>query len=360
MASLQNLLSPSIGAISLLTLFCSYIFIGAVVNYRKLSQFNGPPLAGYSRFWLFWQAVNARVNTAEFEALRKYGSVCRIGPDLLLTDDPDIVRHMNAPGSRWIRSEWYDAMRLDPRLDSVFSTRDEKVHADLRAKEAGGVNIDTLEPDIDARVVDLVNLIKTTYDGITMDFSDVARFFTLDVLSTVAFGAPFGILAAAGPKETDKVGMGPVLAIARKAVAERYDPDPKAKKDMLGYFVDKGLNQLQCEVEANLQIVAGSDSTTTVPRSAMFLLTGSPSAYGKLRAEIDGAIGAGKMSFPVIKYSEAQKLPYLHACIWESLRVYPPLFGLKSKLAPPGGETMKGIFFPEGTEVGSCDAAMCR
>ena len=31
-------------------------------------------------------------------------------------------------------------MRLDPRLDSVFSTRDEKHHADLRAKESGGVS----------------------------------------------------------------------------------------------------------------------------------------------------------------------------------------------------------------------------
>ena len=29
---------------------------------------------------------------------------------------------------------------MDPRLDTVFSTRDEKLHADLKAKEAGGVS----------------------------------------------------------------------------------------------------------------------------------------------------------------------------------------------------------------------------
>jgi hypothetical protein len=46
---------------------------------------------------------------------------------------------MNAPGSKWTRSEWYSGMRMDPRLDSVFSTRDEKVHTELKAKEAGGV-----------------------------------------------------------------------------------------------------------------------------------------------------------------------------------------------------------------------------
>lgn len=46
---------------------------------------------------------------------------------------------MNAPGSKWTRSDWYDGVKLDPRFDTVFSTRDEKVHADLKAKEIGAV-----------------------------------------------------------------------------------------------------------------------------------------------------------------------------------------------------------------------------
>jgi cytochrome P450 len=62
----------------------------------------------------------------------------------------------------------------------------------------------------------------------------------------------------------------------------------------------------------------------------------------------------------IIKYSEAQKLPYLGACIWERLRLYPPLFSLKSKIAPSGGEAVKGTFFLEGTEVAICDDAICR
>ena len=68
------------------------------------------------------------------------GPVCRIGPNLVVTSDADIVRHMNAPGSAWRRAGWYEGMRLDPRLDTVFSTRDEKLHADLKAKEAGAVS----------------------------------------------------------------------------------------------------------------------------------------------------------------------------------------------------------------------------
>jgi hypothetical protein len=116
-----------------------YIIVGAVVNYRKLSRFPGPPLAGFSRLWLFWQATRHRCHFAQQEALQKYGSPCRIGPNLLVTDDSDLIRHLSSPRSKWTRSAWYMAMRFDPRRDTVFSTRDEKTHADLRAKEIGAV-----------------------------------------------------------------------------------------------------------------------------------------------------------------------------------------------------------------------------
>ncbi|CAK3936056.1 Pisatin demethylase [Lecanosticta acicola] len=403
MDSLYPRLTLPAVALSLFAVFLSYVVIGSIVNYRKLSQFKGPPLAALSRLWIFREECAGRLPKSQEEALRKYGSPARIGPNLLVTDDPDLIRHMNAPGSKWTRSTWYDAMKLDPRQHSVFSTRDEKLHAELKAKEATGYNgrdIPGLESDMDEKVLEMLDLIKSSYAGKIMDFADVARFFTLDVLSTVAFGRPFGFMAAnedlydynkisagfmvvlglqcnhhglyrflsqdwiqalVAPKVTDEKGWGPLLAFARKAVSERYGPDAKAKKDMLGSFVEKGLDQTQCEVEAFLQIMAGSDSTTDVLRSTVFLLAGNPPAYIKLRDEIDTAVKAGVVAPGlVIKYTEARKLPYLRACILESLRLFSPLFGLKSKSAPEGGENVNGVFFPEGSEVCICDNAFMR
>ena len=262
-----------------------------------------------------------------------------------------------------------------------------------------GRELNTFEPDIDKRCLDLIALIRTHYNGISMDFAAIARYFTLDVLSTIAFGAPFGFMAAnddlwdynkksesfmfilglsanhsivrkflhspimqslAGPKITDKTGVGPALAFARRSVAERFGPNAKVKKDMLGSFVNKGLTQVQCEVEAFLQIIAGSDSTTTVLRSTLFLLTSTPTAYARLRADIDATVAAGHVSTPVITLAEALKIRYLKACIMEGLRMFPPLFGLKSKCAPRGGDTFKGVFFPEGSEVCICDYSLLR
>lgn len=260
-----------------------------------------------------------------------------------------------------------------------------------------GRNITTLEPDIDARVRDVLELIRK-HEGTAVDFALIARYFTLDVLSTVAFGRPFGFMAAnedlweynkvnrdfmlvfgltanhapirwllqrdfvqalAAPKVTDKLGVGPALAFARKAVAERFGPDAKVRNDMLGSFVEKGISQLQCEVESFLQIIAGADSTTTALRSCIYLLCGSPRVYMKLREEVDSA-AKNMASSTVIKHSEVLKLPYLKAVIQEALRLFPPLFGLKEKTAPPGGEEVGGIFYPEGTSVAICDDAVCR
>ncbi|WPH01848.1 Hypothetical protein R9X50_00470200 [Acrodontium crateriforme] len=386
---------------SVLAIVSLRFFLSCVLNDRKLRHFQGPTLARFSRVWMLWQSLHARVNRAEFDAISKHGMTCRIGPDILVTGDPDVVRHMNAPTSKWRRSPWYHAMRLDPRLDTVFSTRDEKVHSDLKAKEAGGYSgrdIDSLEPAVDSRIGDLLELLRRQYNGSSVDISSIMRYFTLDVLSTVAFGRPFGFLAAnkdlweynklstdflqvlelrlnhpffrwlfslsfvqtiLAPKESDETGMGPMVKFAREAVAERFGVHAHVEKDMLGHFVAKGLSQMQCEAEASLQILAGSDSTTTVLRSILFHLGASPGAYAKLRIEIEDAT-ATHMPTGVIAYAKAQKLPYLSACIWEGLRMYPPLFGLKSKIAPLGGDTIKGVYYPEGVEVAICDDAICR
>ena len=255
-----------------------------------------------------------------------------------------------------------------------------------------------METDIDERVLELIDLVKK-YGGNPMDFARIAQFFTLDVLSQLAFGEKFGYMEAntdlydynktaaqfmpilewvtnhpsirwiltsapmqalAAPKGTDSIGQGKIIGIAQKAVSERYGADAKVKSDMLGHFISKGLTQDQAEVESHLQIMAGSDSTSSGLRITFMLLLSNPMAYAKLLAEIDSAVEAGKVSYPVITYAETQQMPYLQAVIWEGLRLWPPLFGLQAKMSPPAGETVNGVFFPGGTEIAICDAAVGR
>jgi cytochrome P450 len=77
----------------------------------------------------------------------------------------------------------------------------------------------------------------------------------------------------------------------------------------------------------------------------------SPLVYTRLQAEIDEAVRAGKISSPIVQESEARQLPYLQAVIHEGLRISPPTGGLLSKVVPPEGDTVSGIFVPGGTEI---------
>jgi cytochrome P450 len=250
-----------------------------------------------------------------------------------------------------------------------------------------------LEHDVDARVVELIDLIRRDYvdKNEAMDFAVLAGYFTLDILTQIAFGKALGFLVknedlydyhkssaafypvmelssnhptilsilnsrvmqGAAPKPTDKIGFGAIVGVAHKAVAARFGPDAKKIPDMLGSFIDHGLTQQECEVESLLQILAGADSTATALRTTFLFILASPPSYAKLRSEITAAVDLGNVSFPVIKNSEAQSLPYLQACIQEGLRMFMPLQGLAGRVSPyPNGATVNGIFIPPGTEVG--------
>jgi cytochrome P450 len=231
------------------------------------------------------------------------------------------------------------------------------------------------------------------------DFAMFAGYFTLDSLTQIAFGNAMGFLtknedlydyiksstdyfpimelgsnhplilsilnsrfmqANAAPKPDDKLGFGRIIGVAHKAVAERFGADAKQVDDMIGSFIRHGLTQTECESETMLQILAGADSTATTLRTTILYILTSPYVYANLLAEIKSAIENGKVSYPVIKDSEAKSLPYLQACIKEGLRIYQPLCGLAAKLAPPGGTTVNGVFVPEGVEVGIANYAMMR
>ena len=74
MASVLRLLSNSWVVLGLTALLVFYILIAALVNYRKLRQFKGPPFAAFSRWWLFWEECRARLPHSQFAVIEKYGT----------------------------------------------------------------------------------------------------------------------------------------------------------------------------------------------------------------------------------------------------------------------------------------------
>lgn len=131
------------------------------------------------------------------------GDVARIGPNHLVTSNPDLIRRMNARKSSWRRSDWYTGARFEPKKDTIITQRDEILHSDLRSKMAAGYSgkeNDHLDSTIDTRIQELLELIRNKYlssreNGFRpMDWGQKSSFFTIDSITDIAFGFPVGAM----------------------------------------------------------------------------------------------------------------------------------------------------------------------
>lgn len=297
-------------------------------------------------------------------------------------------------------------MRVDPHLDNILSETNVEVHDRRRAKMAGayaGRENPQLEKDVDDQIASWVNLIKTKYisNGGTlkpMDIALQAQYFTLDVITSLAYGKAFGYLAKdediydyiklaeqfvstaapivgvapvhkflyrsglifkIAPNPEDPKGFGRLMSEAKSAVGERFEVDAKERQDMIGAFVRNGIPQKQIEAELLLQIIAGSDTTASAIRSTLLRLLTSSRVLTKLREEVDAAVASGIVSNP-IQQRESKELPYLQAVVKEGLRINPPFLGQVAKEVPAGGDTYNGTFLPAGTRIGHNIYAVTR
>jgi cytochrome P450 len=269
-----------------------------------------------------------------------------------------------------------------------------------------------LEPSIDTHVKELVHLIQSKYASpatstkITkpMDLASKIQYFTVDVISDVGLGRPFGDLKAdkdvhgyikssegglrAGntafglgtswlrdlpiigpalnPSERDASGFGKAMFEIRVIVDARRGRSTQEKPDMLASFIRNGVSGQDLFQEVFEQILAGSDTTAAAIRITLLFIMSHPRVYAKLQAEIDGAVKAGiaPASPEIISDFEARRLPYLSAVIREGMRIHPPVLNLFPRVAPPNGDVVnidsKEYFVPGGTMIGYSGWSMHR
>jgi len=153
-------------------------------------------LATFSDWWLIGSITGGTQHLDFFDVTEKYDSLARIGPNTLLTCDPEFIRRMLGIRTPYTRSDWYFAMRFDPSRENVLSQSDNEKHNLLRAKVAAGYSgkeVESLEKPIDQNVMAFVDLIGRKYNSTSSEFKpfEFARkvqYFTLDTISNVAFG----------------------------------------------------------------------------------------------------------------------------------------------------------------------------
>ncbi|KAM0528412.1 hypothetical protein ACHAQF_001862 [Verticillium nonalfalfae] len=99
--------------------------------------------------------------------------------------------------------------------------------------------------------------------------------------------------------------------------------------------------------DSMLIVVAGSDTTATSLTCLFLQLTQNPAKCRKLQEEIDKYFADREGT----DHASLAKLPYLQACIDESLRLYPPVPSGLQRVTPPGGIRVENTFIPGDTIV---------
>jgi cytochrome P450 len=99
----------------------------------------------------------------------------------------------------------------------------------------------------------------------------------------------------------------------------------------------------EIKATCRILIVAGSETTATLLSGATFLLLKNPSAMKKAVDEVrNNFVHASDITFA----SVTAQLPYLDACLEESLRLYPPVPSVLPRRTGPEGDIINGRFIP--------------
>ena len=150
------------------------------------------------------------------------------------------------------------------------------------------------------------------------------------------------------------------VLVDKRSALERVNaekPAEEQRKDFFHYLLhaqdpETGNRFVPKELvgEAGLLVAAGSDTSSATMSAFLFNMMHNERVYKKVQQEVRSAFG----DVEEIKYTaKLSGLPYLRACIDETLRIAPPVPGYLARLVLPGGALIDGNTYPAGTVVGT-------
>jgi cytochrome P450 len=152
--------------------------------------------------------------------------------------------------------------------------------------------------------------------------------------------------------------------LANSRLAERIEQEKESKsekkdldrKDTFHYLINskdpitgKMFTTEELQADSALIIAAGSDGVGITLSGCVFYLLSNPEIMERLVKEIRETFD----SVEEIHNPKLGSLPYLHACIEETLRMNPPKASSLPREILKGGLTIDGHFLPKGVTVGS-------
>ncbi|KAK3360741.1 cytochrome P450 [Lasiosphaeria hispida] len=388
--------------LAVMAAFALIALIQTFCTWWRLRHIPGPFLNSITPLVMTYHCFKGDITNYTHNLTVKYGRLVRVQPNVVVYNDPETFRRVCSLKASYTKGLWFEFSRWDLDRYSCIAMRDNESRKERKTKLLpawAGQGLAAMESRIDSQVQSFLELTEKKYvssAGVLrpMEFGHRAQFYTLDVVTSVTFGRPFGFLKKDGdvekyletteamtpmfgvlgtlpwlvyvmhawplnkmmPGEGDKVGFGRLMKFASDEVKQRVkSDDPNFAHDIIGDYLRNGVEPDDVVQECITLAVAGSETTSVALRMALLSILTTPSAYSKLQSEIDKFYtNKEKAAESIINYADAKTLPYVQAVIREALRLWPPSAGLFTKEVPKGGDSIHGYYLPPGTEVGQC------
>ncbi|PNY24989.1 Isotrichodermin C-15 hydroxylase [Tolypocladium capitatum] len=367
----------------------------ATVIYRiwfhPLSKFPGPPLlsATYMPF-----AYSSHVQGTWVRKMlglhRKYGPAVRIGPDHIALDGT--VAWSEVYGHRSGKQEFQKqtGVFVGDTLSLISAPRD--THRRQRRQVAHAFSNSALnqqEPII-RQYIDLLisRLDDRAREGRDINVVEWMNFTTFDIIGDLAFSEPFHSLknhgyhpwilsiiqSIRGGSIIRFLHIYPSLAAivngfnlsstttATNDVREHCVDKARARmklgeepvggrRDFMSYMMRKtrdggdGMSEAEILAGSSTLTIAGSETTATLLSGFFFYVSRNPRVYALVADQVRSAFATEEE----ITMRSTASLDYVHACIEETLRIYPPV--AENPVRISHGDTIDGKFVPAGTLI---------
>ncbi|OJD11953.1 hypothetical protein AJ78_07386 [Emergomyces pasteurianus Ep9510] len=409
----------------LLPYFVVLIFLFYITsNYYKhgLNRFPGPFWAKSTDIWRLIDVYGRHPEITHLKLHRQYGDVVRLGPNTLSFADPKAVKAIYGLNKGYTKSAFYPvqmAVSKGEILPSLFSSRDEAFHANLRKSVNSAFSMTALvqyEPMVDKTTEIFLDQTEALFasQNKVCNFSRWLQFYAFDVIGSITYSKRHGfieknedidgivanlgrifdysatvgqmpwldlvfwknpllnLLAKLGIRENSS----PVARFAIARMRERIpdcEPNPSGKQDttfqvqrddLLSMFLKAQkarpdfMTDKRVLTMATSMAFAGSETTAISLASVFYYVMKTPACLQKLVDELKTAVDSGVIenrSSGLVSWSESQNLPYLDACVKEAFRMHPAAGLPLERITPTSGVEICGQHISGGTIVG-CSA----
>ncbi|KAH7051137.1 cytochrome P450 [Macrophomina phaseolina] len=376
---------------------CALVFASILVYdcfYHPIAHIPGPFLAKFSPLWVMRALRRMRFNTELQELHQKYGQAVRIGPNEVsfASLEAETAIYAKQEDGRFSKAGTFLALFSDLVLNAptLITIPDPALHKRLHRVIEQAFTPQALarqEPiqrlHIDKAISELDEHAKA---GAKIDIADTLETMFWETIGDLAFGEPlmsgkrptYESLKQLGKGSMPMVealsflltlpGVAQALEITRSLISmlpfpsqlsklvpsaslrdciERHD----GREDFLTAILSgekQGLTLNSDALFSNAMglTLAGYQTTATTLASTLYHILRYPDAYKQLCAEVRSSFS----SDAAITGDRLVRLPFLNACIRETLRLLPPANGKTAQRTAPAC-TIAGTYIPAGTIV---------